>query len=100
MSMPKKVLWKAADGKEFVIDTEELQLGTMQELYDHIDMLRQKYGYDKPTFSHVEAGPGHTLAELGVEAVNVSALPEELRCDVLDTIKEHKNREYDPKKLN
>lgn len=101
MSMPKKVLWKAVDGKEFVIDTEELKLGTMQELHDHIDMLRQEYGYDKPTFLHAEAvGPGRTLADYGVEAVDVSALPEYLRDGVLDTIKEHKNKKYDPKNLN
>jgi len=93
--MPARILWKAYDGREFIIEPHKLKLNSMEEVYVHINELRKKHGYEDPTFMHVVAPP-----ELDVgKTTDTSELPDKLRAEVENVIKEGLGRP-DPKKQN
>ena len=94
MSFPRKVMWKASDGREFMIDTVELNINNREELMTHIDKLRKENGYSEPTFMHVSGPEAHVL-----DAIHTDELPEEVRSKVLDVIKEGLEKP-DPKTMN
>jgi hypothetical protein len=94
MSLPKRVMWKAVDGREFIIDTEVEKLNTQEDLINHIAGLRKKHGYEEPTFMSLSGPRAHEL-----DSLHTDDLPEHLRQKVVDTIKEGLDRP-DPKKAN
>lgn len=94
MSLPRRVMWKAVDGREFLIDTEELKLNTQEELLQHIAELRKKHGYEEPTFMHLSGPQAHKL-----DSIDTSELPDDLREKVSSVIKEGLERP-DPKTMN
>lgn len=99
MSVPKTVLWKAADGKEFIIDTDKEGIDTMEGLYEHIAMLREKHGYMKPHAMSVVPLQKGTLDRYDFGGVDTSELPDYLRKAVEDKVKEDISKP-DPRKLN
>ena len=46
------VLFKAIDGREFLIDTNKLKIGTVDELQKYISEIRKKHGYEEPKFGN------------------------------------------------
>ena len=97
MSLPKRIMWKAVDGREFIIDTEVEKLNTQEELVKHIAGLRKKYGYEEPTFMSLSGPRAHELD--GAGTLDINELPEHLRQKVNEVIKEGLERP-DPKKVN
>lgn len=94
MSLPRRVMWKASDGREFIIDTEKLNLHTQEQLLEHIAGLRKEHGYEEPTFMHLSGPQAHKL-----KSIDTSELPDDIRDKVNDVIKEGLNRP-DPKTMN
>lgn len=94
-NLPERILWKAVDGREFIIEPNKLGLKSMNEVYAHIADLRKKHGYNEPTFMHAAAAPNIDVGD----AIDVDELPGELREEVKKVIVEGMNKP-DPKKLN
>ena len=93
MSFPRRVLWKAENGREFVINTKKEGLTTMEALHEHIDGLRKKHGCKTPDFIHVASKPGYDDGS----NVHFDDLPEHLKEGVAEAIS---NVKPDPKTLN
>jgi len=95
-----RVLWRAHDGREFIIDTKKEGLKTNEDIMKHIAKLRKEHGYGLPTFMSVMGtNPvGKATAE-DVSHVDVNDLDEEMRDKVKQAFKEYIVKP-DPKKLN
>lgn len=102
-----KVLWKAVDGREFVIDTNALGITTVEALYAHIAELRKQHGYEQPDLSknnmisHAYVNDSELEKELMKHKGTVDAreLPEDLRNDMEKNSLEALSKP-DPKKLD
>jgi len=97
MGFPRKVLWKAANGREFEIDTEKENLKTSEDLHEYIAKLRKEHGYDEPDFAYAVSAPGIDLESAVGKTTEIEDLPEQLKNNVKKAILEAKP---DPKKLN
>lgn len=93
MSLPRRVLWKAADGREFIIDTKEEGLKTIEEIHEHIAKLREKHGAQQPDFMSVVAQPGYDTGA----GVDFNDLPDNVKEQVAQAMADVKP---DPKKMN
>ena len=93
MNFPRHVLWKAIDGREFIIDTLALGIKNQEQLLAHVDKLRQEIGCEKPDFVHVAGDIG------AFEGVNTDDLPENERKLVVEAIA-NSIQKPDPKKQN
>ena len=94
MSFPRRIMWKASDGREFIIDTLELGIHNQEQLMNYIAELRKQHGYEEPTFMHASGPEAHKL-----DSTHTDELPDDLRDQVLDVIKEGLNK-TDPKTMN
>ena len=95
-----RILWKASDGKEFIIDTVKEGLNSQEDVLNHIDKLRKENGYDQPTFMSVEGASDEGQAMVTqMNPVHVDELDPELKEKVNEVIAEGINR-LDPRKLN
>lgn len=92
--MNKRILWKALDGREFIIDTNELGLKSMEEVYDYVAELREKYNTGKPD---VMLAAGDVPKD--ASTVESEQLPEHLRSELDKSFKEALAKP-DPKKMN
>lgn len=102
-----RVLWKAIDGREFIIDTRKLGIDTVEQLQEHIAKLREENGYEQPdllknhTVSHFQ--PMNASAERIIRkhkaVIDTADLPDDLRKEMEETYQEALNRP-DPKTLN
>lgn len=90
-----KILWKAVDGREFVIDTIKEGLNTQEEIMEHIAKLRKKHGYDDPTLMHAVTKPGLNWEN----TIDANELPDDLRKQIEESAREALERP-DPKKMN
>ena len=90
-----RVLWKAVDGREFVIDTDKEGLKTQEDLMNHIAKLRREHGYEDPTFVQAITQPGVEFEN----AIDSRDLPEDLRKQVEEAALEALEKP-DPKKMN
>lgn len=93
MKLPRLVLWKAKDGREFTIDMEKEKIGSMEDLHKYIDELRKEHGYETPELMSVVTSPGIDPGS-GVYFENLS---DSFKQKVIQSISEVKP---DPKKLN
>ncbi len=93
MDVPRRVMWKSLDGREFLIDTHKLGIKNQEQLLAHIDKLRQEIGCAKPDFVHVM---GDIAAFKGI---NTNDLPENERKMVMEAFTTSLQKP-DPKKQN
>ena len=103
-----KVLWKAIDGKEFVIDTKKLGIETVEQLQSHITVLRKQHGYEQPDFGGKNDIMTHAITfnskvqkkfEKYSGTIESENLPENLRDSVVERAIEALKKP-DPKKLD
>ena len=91
--MNKRILWKALDGREVIIDTNELGLKNMEEVYAYIAELRKKYNIGEPNVMTIvgQVEDPH--------AIKVEQLPDHLQEQVKKSAQEAWEKP-DPKKMN
>jgi hypothetical protein len=102
-----KVLWKAIDGREFIIDTNKLKINSIEELNNHIAELRKEHGYEQPDLnknnmvSHAFAMTPEVEQKLKKHkgVIDIKDLPEDLKKDLEKELIEAFNKP-DPKKLD
>lgn len=92
--MNKRILWKALNGQEFIIDTNELGLNSMEEVYEYVAELRKKHNTGEPD---VMMAAGDVPKDSS--AIDSSELPENVRNEMNRSMKEALAKP-DPKKLN
>lgn len=100
MKIPKKIAWKASDGRMFHIDTDKEGIVNQEQLYAHIAKLRKDNGYDEPTFVSLygQTPEGERFAKSMCNTTLDDVEPE-YREEVERLVKEALNR-TDPKSLN
>lgn len=91
--MKKKILWKALNGREFIIDTELLGLKTMEDVYKVIDGLRKEHNTGEPTFM---TAVGDIPKK---DTIDINSLPADLQEKAKEAMKEAWEQP-DPKKMN
>ncbi len=91
--MNKRILWKALDGREVIIDTEELGLKNMEEVYAYVAELRKKYNTGEPNVVTVVGNVEDP------NAIKVEQLPDHLQHEVHKAFQESITKP-DPKKMN
>ena len=102
-----KVLWKAIDGREFIIDTNALGISTVEALYVHIAELRKTHGYEEPDLlknnmiSHAHINNPELEEEFMKHkgTVDVKELPDDLQAD-MKKLSAKALSKPDPKKLD
>ena len=91
----KKIMWKAADGKEFEVDTSNCD--TMEDVQKIINKLRKRHGYEEPTF--VAASSSDPSLDLGPYIHEDDIEYPVLRAEIKEVIRQGRNKP-DPKTLN
>lgn len=91
----KKIVWKAADGREFLVDTSDCE--TMEDVQEKVSQLRREHGYEEPTFMSVQVND--PTVDLGPYMHEDDIKDPELREKIKAAIREGMNKP-DPKKLN
>lgn len=78
----KKVLWKAADGREYYVDTSNCD--TMEDVYLEIGKMRIKYNTPEPTLMSCNVLNPALLKEASKNTTHIDELPEEFRKDFIE----------------
>ena len=92
--MNKRILWKALDGREFIIDCEKLNLKDMEQVYAHIAELRELHNTGEPTFMSAAGDVPNDGS-----TVDINSLSPDIQEKVKETIAEA-SQKPDPKKMN
>jgi len=97
---PRKIGWKAVDGRMFIIDTAKEGISTEEQLHEHIAKLRKDNGYEKPTFMTVHAtNPVYQTSAESLSNATIDDINPEHREEVQQVILEGLDKP-DPKTLN
>jgi len=75
----KRILYKAINGQEFMIDTNELGLNSMEEVLDYITKLRKEHNLESPALM---IASGNTATDFNSD---MGELPESLKRVVEET---------------
>ncbi len=100
MKLPRRIGYKATDGRMFIIDTIKENINTDKQLHEHIAKLRKEHGYPEPTFMTIQAA--NPIYQADAEALSNATMDDikpEYRKKAEQVIEEGQNRP-DPKTLN